>query len=358
MLDVPEDLVRKHDKGDMLGLVLAYADMLQGALDEPLHVAPLPRAPDRVLVVGMGGSAISGDYLAAWLDHEGKVPLLVSRAYELPRWVDERTLVVGQSYSGTTEETLASFAEAKKRGAMLAAVSTGARLEELAKSYHAPFARLGGPAKVMPRAALPRGFGTGALLLEALGILPGARAALARTVRTLRECALEVAPDVDASKNEAKRVALALQGSVSATYATGLLAPAARRLANQLNENAKVLSWWGVMPEMNHNEIVGWAGDDELDRFTALFLRGAHDHPQARARFEFTGQTIQKRGGQVIQVEARGQSVPEQLLSVSLLGDAVSVYLAALRGADPTPVDVIGQLKAKVGETGFAAGIR
>ncbi|MFA5861043.1 MAG: bifunctional phosphoglucose/phosphomannose isomerase, partial [Candidatus Thermoplasmatota archaeon] len=287
---------------------------------------------------------------------EGKVPMLVSRAYELPSWVDGDTLVIGFSYSGTTEETLAAFAEAKKRGAMLAAVSTGARLEELAKSYHAPFARIGGE-KMMPRAALPRAFGTAAMLLDSLGLLK-AEAALKETVRTLREGVNDLAPGVAADKNEAKRTALALQDTVSMTYAAGLLAPAARRFANQLSENSKVLASWGVMPEMNHNEIVGWAGDDELDRFTAVFLRHAQEHAQAKARFDFTGHLIQKRGGQVIQMEGRGASPAASLLTVSLLGDAVSVYLAALRKMDPTPVKIIGDLKAKMGETGFAAGIR
>lgn len=356
MLDIPEEKVKAIDPEDMLGRVRAYPDMLDSALQGDMQVDALPRTPARVLVVGMGGSAIAGDYLQAWLDAEGKVPVVVSRAYELPRWVDKDTLVVAFSYSGKTEETLAAFAEAKKAGAMLAAMSTGNRLEELAKSYRAPFARV--TPGLQPRAALPASFGTASLLFEKLGILPGAEAALKRAARTLREAVIDIAPDVPASKNEAKRTALALQDSVAGVYAAGLLTPTARRFANQLNENSKVIAFWGVMPEMNHNELVGWAGDDDLDRFTAVFLRYQDEHAQAKARFEFTGRLIQQRGGRVIQHEARGESVPEKLLTSSLVGDAVSVYLAALRGVDPTPVRVITELKAKVGETGFAAQIK
>jgi len=168
---------------------------------------------------------------------------------------------------------------------------------------------------------------------------------------------VDFAPAVPASKNEAKRTALALQDTVAGVYAAGLHPPAARRFANQLNENAKVLAFWGVMPEMNHNELVGWAGDDDIDRFTAVFLRHADEHPQAKARFEFTGRLVQERGGRLVQIDSRGETVPERLLTSSLAGDAVSVYLAALRGVDPTPVDVISELKRKVGETGFAAKI-
>lgn len=355
MLDIPEETLRAADREDMLGHVTAYPQQLETALQQPFE-GSLPRAPHRVLVVGMGGSAISGDYLAAWADEEGKAPVLVSRAYELPKWVDKDTLVVAVSYSGNTEETLAGFAQARKQGAMLAAVSTGARLEQLARSYGAPFARIPGP-KMMPRAALPANFGTCAALLDHLGVL-SARRALERTVRTLREAVVEIAPDVPAAKNEAKRIALALQESVAAVYASGSLAPAARRFANQLNENGKVLSWWGVMPEMNHNELVGWDGDVDLDRFTAVFLRHAGEHEQAKKRFEFTGRLIQENGGRLVQMDSRGDTLPERLLTSSLAGDAVSVYLAALRGVDPTPVDVIMDLKRRVGETGFAASIQ
>lgn len=356
MLDIPEEKVRAVDPEDMLGRVSAYPDMLQAALDSMSGFsASLPRKPTRILVVGMGGSAITGDYLAAWLDAEGGVPMLVSRAYELPHWVDKDTLVLGFSYSGKTEETLSSFAQAHKKGAMLAAVSTGDRMEELAKNYHAPFARL--QPGMQPRAALPNVMGTASMLLDRLGLLK-AEAALKKTVTTLRESVVDIAPDVPASKNEAKRTALAMQDTVPAVYAAGLLAPAARRFANQINENSKVVALWGVMPEMNHNELVGWAGDEDLDRFTAVFLRYADEHDQAKQRFEFTGRLIQERGGRLVQMEARGATIPEKLLTVSLAGDAVSVYLAALRGIDPTPVKIITELKNKMGETGFAAGIK
>ncbi|HWH09295.1 MAG TPA: bifunctional phosphoglucose/phosphomannose isomerase [Candidatus Thermoplasmatota archaeon] len=345
MLDIPEEAVAAADPAGMLGHVQSYPRMVEAALQQRPDVRPLSRRPARVLVVGMGGSAISGDYLAAWLDAEGDVPVLVSRNYELPAWVDRDTLVLAFSYSGTTEETLAAFAQARQKGAMLAAMSTGARLQELAQKYGAPFAKI--PATgLQPRAALPSSFATSALLLEGLGLLK-AEAALRAAVSTLDAVQLD----------ESKRAALALEGTIAGTYAAGLLAPAARRFANQLNENAKVLAWWGVMPEMNHNELVGWAGDDALDRFTAVFLRHADEHPQAKARYDFTAKLVQERGGQVLQMEAKGATVAEKLLTSSMVGDAASVYLAALRKVDPTPVKVISELKAKVGETGFAARI-
>lgn len=353
--DVPEEKLRAIDREDMMGRVRSYPDMLEAALQAAPQVKALDRQPARVLVVGMGGSAISGDYLSSWLDVEGKVPLFVSRNYELPNWVDKDTLVLAFSYSGKTEETLAAFAQARKKGAMLGAMATGARLEELARDYGVPFARV--QPGLQPRAALPAAFGTAAMFLDRLGVLK-AEATLRKATRTLRDGLVEVAPDVPADKNEAKRAALALHERVGAVYSAGYLTPAARRFANQLNENGKVIAFWGQMPEMNHNELVGWGGDDRLERFTTVFLRYADEHAQAKARYDFTGELIRQRGGRVLEMHARGDSVPERLLSVSLLGDAASVYLAALRGVDPTPVKVIQELKAKVGETGFVANIK
>lgn len=355
MLDIPESTVQTVDKDGMLGRVLAYPAMLQKAIDDTQGVSvALPRTPTRLLVVGMGGSAISGDYLASWLDEEGSVPLYVSRHYELPSWVDRDTLVLGFSYSGNTEETLASFAAAKQKGAMLAAMSTGNRLEQLAKKYDAPFARVEGG--MQPRAALPAAFGTAAMLLDRLGLL-NAEKALGKTVETLRGVVGDLGADVTHNRNEGKRTALALQDSFACVYGAGVLAPAATRLANQLNENSKVLALHGVMPEMNHNELVAWAGEDDLERFSAVFLRHDKEHAQAKARYNITADIIQKRGGRVIQLEAKGETVPERLMTSSVVGDAVSVYLAALRKMDPTPVDVIIELKKRVGETGFAANI-
>jgi len=354
MLDLEAETLRAVDTSDMMGNVLDLPGQVRRALAAAPDVAGLEVKPSRVLVVGMGGSAISGDYLAAWADAESAVPVRVSRAYRLPAWVDSQTLVLAFSYSGNTEETLASFVQAREKGAMLAAMSTGGRLEVLAQRSDVPFARV--EADLQPRVAIGAAFTTAALLVDRLGLWP-TEDSLGRAAKTLEGLVAPLHPDVSVEENEAKRSALALDSVVPAIYGAGPLLPAARRFANQLNENAKVLAWHGEMPEMNHNELVGWHGDDDLDRFAAVFLRDEAEHPQDGARYDFTADVIQKRGGEVIQHNASGETIPERLLSHTLTGDAVSVYLAALRGVDPTPVDIISTLKSRVGETGFAAGL-
>ncbi len=356
MLDVTEDQVRAVDAQDMLGVVLRAPEQLAKAVDAARGIEFRPARPVRnVLVTGLGGSAMGGDLIAQWAAREGTVPVVVNRTYAVPSWVGADTFVVAVSYSGNTEETLAAFAEAARRGAMLAAVSTGGRLAEFAAKASATFVRIEGG--LQPRAALPRTFAPQAALLAAAGVLPDPWRALDDAVEATRSLADDLAPSASIARNEAKRVALALKDTVPVVYGADDLAPVARRWANTLNENAKVLAFWGAMPEMNHNELVGWAGDDDLDRFTAVLLRHEAEHAQVKERFAFTQRLVQERGGRVVQVAARGSGFAATAFSSTLVGDAASVYLAVLREEDPTPVDVIANLKARVGESGFAAAL-
>jgi glucose/mannose-6-phosphate isomerase len=302
----------------------------------------------------MGGSAAGGDYLAAWADAAGSIPILVRRGYDLPQWVDRSTLVLGVSYSGETEETLASFLEARDRGARLAAVSTGGRMEKYAKASGATFFRVEGG--LQPRAALGRMLSAQAVVLEAAGVLK-TRAILESTRESLRGLASDLAADLPPPRNEGKRLALALHGSIPAFYAAGPLLPAARRAANQVHENAKALAWWAEMPEMNHNELVGWWNTDLAEGTSAVFLRDrAEDRPLA-ARWDFTAEAIRRQGVPLVQVEARGSDVLARQLTVTLTVDAASVYLAVRRNQDPTPVEVITNLKKHVGQAGVVEAL-
>lgn len=356
MLDITEEQVRRVDAQDMLGRVLAVPDQFSRALDaaRQIHFTP-PRAVERVLVTGLGGSAMGGDLVAAWAEREGRAPVVVNRTYEIPAWVDAGTLVIAVSYSGNTEETLAAFAESRKRGAMLAAVATGGKLEEFAAKTRTPFVKL--EPGLQPRAALPRTFLPQAALLHAAGVLPDVWTGLEEAKRALAEMAEALGPDRSPATNEAKRIALALQDTVPVVYGSGPLGPVARRWSNNFNENSKVLSWWGILPELTHNEIVGWAGDADLDRFTAIFLRHEGEHAQNAERFAFMEKLIHERQGRVIQNAAPAKHAIAATFASALVGDAASVYLGVLREEDPTQVAVITRLKNHVGESGFARSL-
>ncbi|HLE95993.1 MAG TPA: bifunctional phosphoglucose/phosphomannose isomerase [Candidatus Thermoplasmatota archaeon] len=353
MLDIAAADVLAADPSDMLGAVLRWPEALAEATREP---APprIPR-PSRVLVVGLGGSAISGDYAARWADRVGPVPVLVRRGYDVPAWVDSSTLVVAVSYSGGTEETLSSFVAARKRGARLVGVGTGGELKRFAERARAPFVPV--RAGLQPRAAMPHVLARLADVLEAAEVLPGARDEIEAAIPHLQKLVQDLAADAPPSRNEAKRTALALEGTVPAVYAADHLGPVARRFANQLNENAKVVAFHGEMPEMNHNELVGWSEDDDLDRLTMVLLRHAAEIPQVQERFEFTAQVVQARGGRVVQHAMRGHAPLAEALAHTILADAVSIYLAAIRRKDPTPVSIIARLKEKVAALGLTQGL-
>ncbi len=354
--DVEEALVKEVDTSNMLDTVLGSAKQMRDILADPARfkVPDSHRGAANVLITGLGGSAIGGDYLAHWAERNARVPVVVNRTYDIPKWVGPDTLVITSSYSGNTEETLAAFGAAHAAKARILAISTGGKIEQFATKTGSPFIRL--PGGYQPRAALPTGFTTTALALEACGVLD-ARSALESAAGELEKLAPELALDKSPPRNVAKQLAVALRDTTPVIYAADHLVPSARRFANQLNENSKVLAFWGVMPEMNHNELVGWDGESDLSRFTAVFLRHEGERDQIRKRYEYTAKTIMAHGGQVVQIDAQGKGIPSELLTTTLIGDVTSVLLAALRKIDPTPVTPISGLKDAVGKLGLATSV-
>lgn len=350
-MEITTEAVARVDKSDMLGTIYAFP----GQVERALRATQVPSFNyqgqfDKVLLTGLGGSAIGADYLTHWAATESRFPLVVNRDYQIPKWVDARTLVVTISMSGGTEETLAAFGEARARGAKIVAVSTGGKMKEFCQKTNTPFIEVEGG--MQPRAAVGRMLVADALALEAAGVLQ-TRAALEKAVTTLKAMQQEYDPKGPANRNPAKQLALQLGDTIPVVYASGHLVPVARRFANQLNENSKILAFWGAMPEMNHNELVGWSGDAQPNRFTAVLLRSDLEHPGNAKRFEYTANLMREWGANVVEIKARGTTVAEQLLTTTYHADLVSGYLAVLRGQDPTPVQPISGLKEALGKLGI-----
>lgn len=291
----------------------------------------------RLVVLGMGGSGIAGVLLASILPVE-VVPV---RDYTLPPWIGEESLVVALSYSGDTEETLAAFAAARARTRRLLAVTSGGELGALCARDGIPWIEI--PTGYQPRAAL------GYLLFPLLGL--GARLGLVpdlgEAVVVLEELAGELAPGDE--ENEAQRLARALRGRVALVYGAGPRAAVAYRWKTQLNENAKAPAFWAELPELCHNEVVGYELTRSLlPQATVVFLRSGHDHPRVEKRIEILGELLSGRGIPWIAVRGRGRGPLADLFSLLYLGDWVSYYLALLNGVDPTPVAIIAELKARL----------
>jgi glucose/mannose-6-phosphate isomerase len=293
----------------------------------------------------MGGSAIAGDLVFGLAQDRLPFPTLVVRDYRWPRAVGPDALAVLSSYSGATEETLALLAEAEARGVPRVGLTTGGALAARLTAAKAPWRGL--PAGLPPRAALGYSVVSLARLLEALGDPGEGEASWQEALAVLDDGNARCAPAAPEETNPAKALARALVGRAVLVYgAAGRTAAVARRMKGQINENAKTPAFDSLLPEMNHNEIVGWQSLADLHaRFAAVFLADASDSPRIVKRREVTATILSEEGVETHVVDAVGQSPLARLLSLVQFGDWVSYYLAVLSGVDPTPIVKIDRLK-------------
>ena len=290
----------------------------------------------------MGGSAIGADLARGAIGDRARRPLLSSRDYDPPSWVGEDTLVLCSSYSGDTEETLAAYAAAGDRGAPRVVMTTGGDLAEMARADGVPV--IGVPSGMQPRAAVAY-MTVGALEVAALaGVTDSLRGEVEAAAALLRELAAEWGPDGD-PEGEAKSLARALQGQVPVVYGAELTAPVSVRWRSQLNENAEMPAFDGVLPEMDHNEICGWG----QPTFTAIFLEDDEQHSRVKQRIELSAEVVAAAGSPVERVRPRGETRAERVLSLVFLGDLVSLYAAVQNGVDPSPVARIEDFKQRLG---------
>jgi glucose/mannose-6-phosphate isomerase len=355
-IDLGPARVAELDASDMLGaiaglprqLTAGYAvarARLAGGFGKAGAAAP-PARPTGLAVCGMGGSAIGADLVLACVP-DIPVPSAVVRGYELPAWVCPDTLVVAVSYSGDTEETLACAADARERGCTPVCVASGGALAAFAGEHGLPLLAVpvGGP----PRAWL--GFLSMPLLatVEAAGLCLDFSVDVGETVALLRAGNEALAPQASYATNAAKQLARCLHKRQAVVYGAGLTVPAARRWKGQVNENAKAPAFWNELPELDHNEIMGWTSLPHVATGTlVIFLDDAGGDERLLRRAELTAAELEARGVGVERVRSHGTSRLARLFSLVQLGDYVSFYLALLYGVDPTPVEAIQDFKAKL----------
>jgi glucose/mannose-6-phosphate isomerase len=323
--------------------VLGLPDHLRDALWR-VESAKLERgdAQGGLMVAGMGGSAVGAVLARAVLDDRASRPIVVMRDYGLPAWTTPESTVLCASYSGNTEETLAAYEAAGMLGARRIVATTGGKLAAAAREDGVPVIPL--PGAFQPRAAV------GYMLVVALevaaicGAGPSLHAEIDVAAAHSEALVSEWGPD-GAEDGLAKQIARGIHGTIPQIAGAGLTTPIAYRWKTQLNENAKVPAFANELPELDHNEIVGWAGAAELGRFSAIFLDDSDLHPRARQRIELTRGLISGTAAASFRIESRGETRMERLISLVLLGDLVSIYAAVLRGIDPTPVEAIERLK-------------
>jgi len=309
---------------------------------------PEIEAISNVVVTGLGGSAIGGDLLRTYAAGKVPVPIVVNRDYVLPEFVGPDTLVFAVSYSGNTEETLSAYTEALSRGASVIAITTGGKLGEMAHRDNISVVNV--PGGIAPRAANGFLFVSTLKVLHRLGLLPDLTDEIAEMVDLLDDMRQKLGPETAVEENPAKQIALKLYNKIPVIWGTaGNTEVVAQRWKGQINENAKSPAYWNVLPELNHNEIVGLQFPAEiLKKIHVIILRDSEDHPRVQKRIEITKELIKDAVDGCTEVWSSGEGFLARLYSLIYTGDFASVYLAALYGADPGPVKVIDFLKQEL----------
>ncbi len=345
MTELTREAIGAVDASGMLGDVLDQPAQLEDALWRA-DSAGVPRSerPGGLVVAGMGGSAIGGDLAAAIVGERASAPIQSVRGYALPPWIGSDAFILCSSYSGTTEETLSAYRAAAELGAPRAVVTTGGELGELARADGVPV--IGVPSGMLPRAAVA--YMTVAALgcAAACGAAPPLRSEIEAAVPLLRALAEEWGPDAPEGST-AKSLASRLEGTVPIVYGSGSTGPVARRWKAQFNENPSIQAFASELPEADHNEVCGYTA--ATGGFAAVFLDDPALDSRLRRRIELTAELLAPAAEAVERVEARGKTAAERVLSLVLLGDLVSVYLSALLGVDPSPMEAIDRLKALLG---------
>jgi glucose/mannose-6-phosphate isomerase len=347
--ELNEATIRRIDASDMRGLLLRFPEQVEEAIaiGERSKIRLDPSRVASIVVTGLGGSAIGGDLLRSYLADEVRIPIVVNRHYSLPEFVSRRSLVIVSSYSGNTEETIAAHRDALKRGARVLCISSNGATERLAKHHRNALIKI--PKGFPPRAALGYSFFPVLVTLIRSGLVRSRLRDFRETVRLLKKKAV-LYGELSSSSNDALSIARKFKGRLPVIYSTTEHFDSVNlRWRTQLAENAKVLAYGNVLPEMNHNELVGWNVLKKLMKeIVVVILRDADEHPRVRVRLDLTKKIVAKYSPHNIEVKSEGESLLARMFSLIYLGDWVSYYLAVLNRVDPTPVKVIDYLKSEL----------
>ncbi len=340
-------LIRQIDTQNMLAEIDGLPDQLARAWALGA-TQPLPETGllQRVVIAGMGGSAIGADLLAAYALDSCPLPVIVHRDYGLPAFADgPSTLVIASSHSGNTEETLDAFEAAVEAGCSLMAVCTGGELERRAAARGVPLWKFDHAGQ--PRAAVGFSFGLLLAAFARLGLLPDPADELSQAVAAMKEQQETLRAETPVARNPAKRLAGQLVGRWVNVYGAGILAPVARRWKGQINELAKAGAGFEVLPEADHNALAGIVHPQEtLARTITLFLHSPSDHPRNALRLDLTRQSFLVEGLNTDFYRARGQTPLAHIWTALHFGDYTAFYLAMAYGVDPTPVEALQNFKA------------
>jgi glucose/mannose-6-phosphate isomerase len=341
------------DQAGMLQRILELPEQIRDAwaLAQSTTIPKSHAGASSIVICGMGGSAIGGDLTRSLVEAEARVPVVISRSYDLPRFVGSESLVIVSSFSGGTEETLSCCERALEANARVLAVTTGGMLAARAQRANFPLITFGYP-DGQPREAIA--YSTLLMLgvLSKLGYVADRTTEVEAAAGLLDEMAQDLGPAKPADENPAKRLAQRLFNRLGIIYGGGLMAEVARRWKGQLNENAKNWAFFEQLPELNHNAVLGYQFPSNLsERIMVVMLSSSLNHPRITFRESITEEVLGRWGVRTERVEARGTRPLEQVLSATYFGDFVSYYLALINDVDPSDIDVINYLKERLAQS-------
>lgn len=341
-----EKSIKLYDKSDMRKLLLNFSAQAAEAvkIGGSAKINIKRESVKNIVITGLGGSAIGGDLVRSYLAGELKIPFVVNRHYFLPEFVDKNSLVIVSSYSGNTEETIAVHKDAVKRGARVLCISSNGETERLAKKYGNSFIKI--PGGLPPRAALGYSFFPILMCLVKLKFIKPRNNDIKETISLLKRKS-KVFSSLNYKKNPALLLAQNLYGKLPIIYSSAdRLDSVNMRWRGQMSENAKVLAYGHTLPEMNHNELVGWKVlKKAMSGMVVIFLRDKDDHKRVQLRMKIMDGIVRDFASNVIHVDSEGISLLARIFSLIYLGDWTSYYLAVFNGVDPTPVRIIDYLK-------------
>ena len=342
------DDIAKIDRSRMIDLLLNFPAQFEEAIriGEQADIALARNKIANIVFAGMGGSAIGGNVIIDVVKDQLHLPAFVNRNYYLPQFVDGNSLVFISSFSGNTEESLGCFQDAIDKEAQIVCITSGGKLQNLAREKGVPAIQI--PGGMPPRCAL--GYLSVPLMqiLSKAGICKIQQSDFQETLSLLRDLSAEYAPS--AADNLAWKIANQLTGKIPIIYTTAdFLSSAALRWKTQFSENAKLLAFVNVFPELNHNEIVGWQQlPNLLNSFQVIYLQDHEDFERNKIRMSITKSIIEKHTNPIIELQTKGNSRLARIFSLIFLGDMISFYLAMLNHVDPTPIENIKILKREL----------
>ena len=338
------------DQSDMKGAIAGFSEQISISFSIMKDWISTHEYLDiqKIIVLGMGGSAIGGDVARVIAQNVCTVPIIVNRSYNIPEWVDSHTLVLASSYSGETEETLSAFSQCREKNSPIIVLSSGGKISQLADEYG--LEKITVPSGFQPRAALGFSFSFILLLLHRLKFV---RDEVITLVKNSIEPIKLLTDELEQTDNSSLAIAEQIQATCPIIYGSeDLTWVAALRFRGQLAENAKMLSFHHHFPEQNHNEIEGWTvNPDIMNRFSIIWMKDEEDHRGIQARMNISASLLKSCAGTQLIITQQGANRVERLLKLIHYTDWISYYAALLNNVDPTPVNRIQELKSIIAES-------